>query len=226
MPHEKTAVEFEALRLFDERAGLVMQAFKLSPENAGVITAICRCLDGIPLAIELAAARLDILQPQEILEQLQASFALLVQRGYAAVPRHQSMRTSMDWSWGLLSEAEQAFLRRLAVFVGGWTLEAAQQVCDEQALLLLDALAAKSLIVVQKVQGQATRYRLHEIIRQYAFEKLAEVNEVELLRDRHLQYYLSLAEQTEPTLHNRSSEEWLLRLNWRARKPERRIGLG
>ena len=97
------------------------------------------------------------------------------------------------------------------MFVGGWTLEAAQKVCDDQALLLLDALAAKSLIVVQKVDGQATRYRLHEIIRQYASEKLSQANEEELLRERHLQYYLSLAEQAEPALHGPASGEWLVR---------------
>jgi len=213
MKFEKTATEFEALRLFHERAVLVMPAFKLSPENAGVLTAICRCLDGIPLAIELAAARLDILQPQEILEQLQASFALLIQRGYAPLVRHQSPQASMDWSWSLLSETERTFLRRLSVFVGGWTLEAAQRICDDQALLLLDALAAKSLIVVQKVQGQATRYRLHEIIRQYAVEKLSQAKEEELMRERHLQYYLTLAGQAEPALVGPASAEWMVRLN-------------
>ena len=213
MPLEKKVPEFEALRLFHERAGLVMQAFKLSPENTGIVTAICRCLDGIPLAIELAAARLDILQPHEILEQLRASFALLVQRGHAAVPRHQSMRASMDWSWGLLAEEERVFLRRLSVFVGGWTLEAAQQVCEGQAVQILVALAAKSLIVVQKVEGQATRYRLHEIIRQYAAEKLSQANEADLLRERHLQYYLSLAGQAEIALVGPASAEWMVQLN-------------
>ena len=135
--------DFEALRLFEARAGLVMQTFKLSQENVDIVTAICRRLDGIPLAIELAAARVDILQPQEIFDQLNASFALLVQRGFSAVPRHQSIRASMDWSWSLLSDAERIFLRRLSVFVGGWTLEAAQKVCDDQAVLLLDALASQ-----------------------------------------------------------------------------------
>ncbi len=101
--------DFEALRLFEARAGLVMQTFKLSQENVDIVTAICRRLDGIPLAIELAAARVDILQPQEIFDQLNASFALLVQRGFSAVPRHQSMRASMDWSWGLLSKRNGSF---------------------------------------------------------------------------------------------------------------------
>ena len=207
--------EFESIKLFSERAVLAVHTFTLNKKNIDSVTSICQLVDGIPLAIELASARVDILTPQEILEQLKKSFALLAHRGRAPVARHQSMRASMDWSWGLLTEQEQVFLARLSVFAGGWTLEAAQVVCVdkevniESVLELTGSLVKKSLVVVEQVEGRVTRYRLHEIVRQYAREKLAEEEDV---RSRHLKYYVVLAKDAEIALRGLESGKWMDRL--------------
>ena len=204
--------EYASAQLFIERATLASSSFSLSKENAKTIIDICRRVDGIPLAIELAAARVNILQVEEILKQLQKSFALLARDGRTIIPRQQTIQASMDWSWGLLSESEQIFLRRLSVFAGGWTLESAQSVCDGNVLSLTSALVKKSLIVVKQETGRETRYHFHEIVRQYAREKLTESAEEEHIRTQHLQYFLKLSEYVEPGLHGFQHEEWFARM--------------
>lgn len=169
--------EYESVQLFTERASLAVSSFNLTKENGNTIVEICRRVDGIPLAIELAAARISILSVAEISKQLHDSFALLASDRKATLSRHQTLQASLDWSWGLLSEMEQIFLQELSVFAGGWTLEAAQAVCDGDALNLTDALVKKSLIAVDQRSGRETRYRFHEIVHQYVYQKLVESDE-------------------------------------------------
>jgi predicted ATPase/DNA-binding SARP family transcriptional activator len=203
---------FESIQLFMERAELVLHRFRLTQENGQAVAGICHRVDGIPLAIELASARVDILTPAEILEQLNQSFAFLRRRGQAAVPRHQSMRASMDWSWGLLTEQEKLLLSRLSVFAGGWTLEAARQVCADDKIVansvleLTTSLVRQSLAVAEQVEERGTRYRLHEIVRQYAQEKPADK---EKIRARHLQYFVDFAAQAESAMRGPKCAQWL-----------------
>jgi len=207
------SIEYESIGLFAERAILAQSSFTLTNENIGAVVEICRKVDGIPLAIELAAARVNVLQVEEILKQLQDSFALLSSDGRSILPRHQTLRASMDWSWGLLNEAEQLFLRQLSAFVGGWTLEAAQTVCEGDVLGLTSALVKKSLIVVEQETGRGTRYHFHEIVREYAHEKLAESGAHDNVCTRHLQYFLGLSEQAELQLRSATLVDWLEQLN-------------
>ena len=202
----------ESVRLFAERAALVLSSFEVTKENAGTIIDICKRLDGIPLAIELAAARVDMFKAEEILDQLNRSFDLLVSSKRSVSQRHQTLRASIDWGWNLLTDSERVFMRRLAVFAGGWTLPAAQAVCDDRSLELTSALVGKSLVVVHQDAARETRYDLHEMIRNYAWEKLVEAGEEEMIRDRHLDYFLDLSRQFEPALHGEDQLSWLERL--------------
>ena len=208
----------ESIQLFTERARLASSSFALTKENAQTIVDICHRVDGIPLAIELAAARINILQVEEIHKQLQDSFTLLSNNGRMTLQRHQTLQASMDWSWGLLNEAEQRFLRQLSVFAGGWTLDSAQAVCEGNILDLMNALVKKSLIVVDQATGRETRYRFHEIVRQYMREKLEESGEEENARTRHLKYFLQFSEQAKPSLRGPMHRgpiqmEWYGRVN-------------
>jgi predicted ATPase/DNA-binding SARP family transcriptional activator len=206
--------EYESIRLFKERAALAASSFTLTKENAQAVIDICRKVDGIPLAIELAAARVNMLQVSEILNQLQGSFALLSTDNRTASLRQQTLQASVDWSWGLLNAAEQTFMRQLSVFAGGWTLESAEAVCDSDVLSLTQALVTKSLIVVDQRSGPTTRYRFHEIVRQYAREKMIEAGEEDKLRTRHLNYFLQLTGEAEPSLKGPAQiEVWMARLN-------------
>jgi non-specific serine/threonine protein kinase len=205
--------EYESIQLFVERAALALSSFRATKENAQTIMEICHRVDGIPLAIELAAAHINILQVKEILKQLNESFSWLVSDSRTILPRHQTMRASIEWSWGLLTESEQIFLRKLSVFAGGWTLESAQAVWEGNTLNFISTLVKKSLIIVdQKSEGE-TRYHFHEIIRQYMREKLVESGEEEDTRTRHLKYFLQLSEQAESALRGPSQAEWYLLLN-------------
>ncbi|HJR81089.1 MAG TPA: BTAD domain-containing putative transcriptional regulator [Anaerolineales bacterium] len=205
--------EYESVQLFAERAALAISSFKLAKENIRTVVEICRKVDGLPLAIELAAARVNILQVEEILKQLHDSFALLAIDHRTVSPRHQTVRASLDWSWRLLSEAEQLFLQQLSVFAGGWTLESAWAICDGDVLELTGALVKKSLIVVNQDSGRETRYRFHEIVREYALEKLVESGNQDKIRTRHLNYYVNFSEQAELALRGPARVEWLDRLN-------------
>ena len=208
----ETLTESEAVKLFTERATLALSSFAITKENAQPVVDICRRVDGIPLAIELAAAHVNILQVEKILKQLEDSFSLLSSDSRIVLQRHQTLRASMDWSWKLLSEEEQIFLRQLSVFAGGWTLESAEAVCDGDVLSLTSALVRKSLIAVKQEESRETRYRFHEIVRQYANEKLVESDEEENIRTQHLKYFLQLSEQIEAGLRGPQQLEWFARM--------------
>jgi predicted ATPase/DNA-binding XRE family transcriptional regulator len=205
---------YESVRLFEERARLVQFDFSLASENAPAVAKICTRLDGVPLAIELAAARVSTFSAEEIEERLQESFSFLTSGNRTALPRHQTLRAAIDWSYDLLSPTEQTLFRRLAVFVNGWTLEAAESVCSDDNIKvevvvdLLIQLRDKSLVVVEEKQN-STRYRMLETVRQYAAGKLFESGESDTLRDRHLEYFLNLAETAEPYITGPEQVEWL-----------------
>jgi len=189
--------KFESVQLFTERAKAANPNFELNTKNASAIAQICRRLDGIPLALELAAARAKVLSVEQIAERLDDRFRLLTGGSRTALPRQQTLRALIDWSYGLLSEPEKALFRRLAVFEGGWTLEAAEKVCsgngvDEYDVLdLLTQLVDKSLVITEEKDG-SVRYGRLETIRQYAREKLLETEESIVVRSKHLEYYISL----------------------------------
>jgi non-specific serine/threonine protein kinase len=195
---------FEALALFVERARAACPDLLIGPGGIAAITKICFRLDGIPLALELAAARAGVLSLGEIADRLTDRFGLLAGSG-AGPARHQTLRSSVEWSYQLLSDQERALFRRLAVFTGGWELEAAEAVCsapplaEEQVAALLAALADKSLVHVE-VSEAARRYRLLEVIRAFADERLAEAGELEKVRARHGAYYAGQAERAAPLL--------------------------
>lgn len=213
--------QYEAVRLFIDRAFLVAPHFAVTKENASSIAQICCCLDGIPLAIELAAARLKILTVHQISSRLDDRFRLLTGGARTAVPRQQTLRALIDWSYDLLSENERLLLRRLSVFAGGWTLEAVEEICigpddicSYDVLDLLTQLVNKSLVVVvEHSRSGEARYRMLETIRQYARAKLLEVGRDEIVRKRHLAYFVKLAEQAEPELYRSNQVFWLNKLD-------------
>ena len=188
----------EAIELFTDRARRARPDFTVSNDNAATVREVCRRLDGVPLAIELAAARVRALSPAEILDSLHDRFRLLTGGARTSVRRQQTLRASVDWSHALLTEPERVLFRRLAVFSGGFDLAAAQAVAghDEverfQVLDLLTLLVDKSLVVAEQTTG-ATRYRLLETVRQYAQEKLGESGEADAVRSRHRDHYTTLA---------------------------------
>jgi non-specific serine/threonine protein kinase len=212
LPSTELLAEYASVRLFVERASLAMPDFRLTAENAPAIAQVCRQLDGIPLAIELAAARVKLLRMEEIAVRLGDRFRLLTAGSRTALPRQQTLLASIGWSWDLLPEQEQLLLRRLAVFAGGWTLAAAETVCGSplQVLDLLTHLVNKSLVVLQRKPGVAARYRLLEIIRAFAWEKLEEAEETAIIRQRHFDFFYALAQQA--TLFGSEIGMWLNRL--------------
>jgi len=209
--------ESESIRLFTDRARLSASDFCLRMENIPTIAQICRRLDGIPLAIELAAARVNILSEEQIAARLNESFSLLTSNSRTKLARQQTLQASIDWSWNLLSDSERVLLRRLSAFAGGWTLEAAESVCgdegieSEQVLDLMTQLMMKSLVVAERESGRERRYRLLEMIRQYAREKLVESGEEEKIRDCHLKYFLQLSETFEIEAIGPRQDEWFIR---------------
>ncbi len=193
----------DAVALFIDRATQVRPNFAITTANAPTVAQICHDLDGIPLAIELAAARVRMLAPEQIARALSDRFHLLTGGARTVMPRHQTLEASIDWSHELLSDGERTLLRRLSVFAGGWTLEAAEQVCpgagiDRYGVLdLLTGLVDKSLVSTDE-RGPETRYRLLETVRQYATARLADTAELDGLRERHLAYHLGLVQTAEP----------------------------
>jgi predicted ATPase len=178
--------------------------FGLTEDNAPFVAQICSRLDGIPLAIELAASRVKVLTPEQIAARLDDRFRLLTGGSRTALPRQQTLRAMIDWSYSLLSEEEKKLFRRLAVFVGGWTLEAAESVCGEESagfdiLDLLTRLVDKSLVYLEETNGSMRYHRL-ETIRQYSREKFFETNEVEEVRDRHLDFVVQFVELADENL--------------------------
>lgn len=196
---------FGAIRLFTARAGANLRTFEITKENGPAITQICRRLDGIPLAIELAAARIKVLSPDQIAGRLEHRFQLLIGGSRTALPRHQTLEAAIDWSYDLLTEQEQLLLRRLAVFSGGWTLESAENVIklapeDERTLFdLLSQLVDKSLVLVDEGEN-IRRYWFLETVRQYGINKLKQEGEIRQARQDHLDYFLKLAEHTDEGL--------------------------
>jgi predicted ATPase/class 3 adenylate cyclase len=209
---------FEAVRLFTDRARAVRSNFHLTDENAPAVVQICQRLDGIPLALELAAARVKMFSVEQIASRLDDCFLLLTDGSRTAMPRHQTLHSLIDWSHTLLSEREQILLRRLSVFAGGWSFEAAQAVCTgdgigENAVLdLLGQLVDKSLVTVAEHEGQS-RYRLLETIRQYAHEKLLESGERDRVGQQHMDFYVTWTETLEPEFVGNEQTVWLKRLD-------------
>ncbi len=213
----QTPAESDAVSLFVERAQAVLPTFTLMRENARYVAQVCQRLDGIPLAIELAAARVKLFSMQELARRMENRFDVLTGGNRVALPRHQTLRAAMDWSYDLLAENEQRLFRRLAIFAGGWTFEAALQVCAHDGLApseLVDLLARlldKSLVLMEAPQGE-TRYVMLETIRAYALEKLEQAGEQETMYARHLNYFLTLAETAQPQLKRATQLEWIARL--------------
>jgi predicted ATPase/DNA-binding CsgD family transcriptional regulator len=209
---------YEAVQLFVDRARSMQPGFEVTDENAAAVAEICRRLDGIPLAIELAAARVKIFAVQQIVARLDDQFRLLGGGRRTAMPRHQTLGAMVDWSHDLLSEPERVLLRRLSVFAGGWSFEAAESVASgdgiqvHAVLDLLAQLVDKSLVIAEEERG-AVRYRMLETIRQYAEAKVRESGETERTRNHHGQYFLALAEAAEPNLRGAEQRTWMLRLD-------------
>ena len=212
-----TLPEYEAVRLFVERAQAALPGFRLTNDNMLAVAQICHQLDGIPLALELAAARVKALRVEQIAARLATheQFRLLTTGNRTALPRHQTLHALIDWSYNLLVELERVLLRRLAVFAGGWTLEAAEAVCvgdgveADSILDLMTQLVNKSLILAERAPGQEARYRMLETIRQYASERLLEAGEHEQVRSRHLDFFLRWAERVEPEVRGPQQLKWL-----------------
>jgi predicted ATPase/Tfp pilus assembly protein PilF len=190
--------EYEAIKLFVERARAANACFTLTAENASAVAEICHRLDGIPLAIELAASRMRVLTAEEIAVRLNDRFRLLVNGSRSALPRQQTLQALIDWSHDLLSENERVLLRRLAIFAGGWTLQAAEEVCSGEGieawevLDLLAHLIDKSLVIAEPQDG-GQRYRFLETLREYGQERLAESKETDVFAHRHAEYFMKLA---------------------------------
>jgi predicted ATPase/DNA-binding SARP family transcriptional activator len=209
--------DYESVRLLLERAIAVKADFELTGENAPAVAQICRRLDGIPLAIELAAARVRVLPVQQIAARLDDRFSLLTMGSRTSIPRHQTLRAVIDWSYNLLSEQEQALMSRLSVFVGGCTLEAAQAVCSDaaapcQVLDLMASLVDKSLVEFAEEPGGEGRYRMLETVRQYGLERLSEAGQVEKTRRHHALFFAGLADKAEQRLRGLEMRTWIERL--------------
>jgi non-specific serine/threonine protein kinase len=211
-----TAVRYGAVRLFVERASAAQSGFEFTDRLAPAVVEICRQLDGIPLAIELAAARVRSLPVHDIAERLTNRLRLLTGGDRTAAPRHKTLRASIDWSHELLADHERTLLRRLSVFVGGWTLEAAEDVCADgsidraMALELLTALVEKSLV---QFDGDAGRYRMLETVREYARERLDQAAGDDQLHTRYMRFYVELAERAKSELRGPKQAEGLAKLD-------------
>ncbi len=210
------AMEYGAVRLLAERAGAVRPGFTVDSGSVGPVVRICRALDGNPLAIELAAARLRSLTATQVAGRLDDRFALLSAGSRTALPQHQTLRAIVDWSWDLLGDDERTVLRRLAVFNGGASPDAAEQICaldtePGQIIDLVASLVDKSLVTAT---GEAdVRYHLLETVRAYAAERLAEAGEQDQVQAAHTRHFLGLAERAEPELRGADQLDWLVRLS-------------
>jgi non-specific serine/threonine protein kinase len=213
LPPLEKLTQYDAVRLFIERASSVSSSFALTEPKAHTIAQICHRLDGIPLAIELAAARVNALSIEQIATRLDDRFRLLTGGSRTALPRQQTLRALIDWSYNLLSDGERMIFRRLSIFAGGWTLDAAEATCmcgNRERIDILDLmlrLIDKSLAVADE-----TRYRMLETIRQYARDRLMESDDAQTLRACHLDYFLNFAENAAPKLNSPEQSAWLNRI--------------
>ena len=209
--------QYDAVRLFADRAALSQAGFAVTSDNAAAIVQICQRLDGMPLAIEFAAARVAVLSVEQIAARLDDRFRLLTAWPKKTLPRHQTLRATLDWSHDLLTEHERTLFRRLSVFTGGFTLEAAEQVCAAAAIAgpdvlnLVGRLVDKSLVIVDERDRHA-RYRLLESVRQYGRERLDESGDAEIIQRRHRDWYLDFAERATAKLRGPEQDVWLSRL--------------
>jgi predicted ATPase/DNA-binding CsgD family transcriptional regulator len=216
-PTPEGLCESESVRLFVDRAALARPGFALTSANGARVLEICRRLDGMPLALELAAACLKVLTVEQVAERLYDRFRLLSGGSRTGLPRHQTLRAVMDWSYDVLAPQEKALLRRLSVFAGGWTLEAAESICaggdlEGPAILgLLGRLVGKSLVVAE-TRDREMRYGLLDTVRQYARDRLVEHGEAPQFRARHARWYLLLANRGDPELRGPRQTTWLRRL--------------
>ena len=205
-----------AVQLLRDRAAAVRRDLVVDARTLSTMVRVCRALDGMPLAIELAAARLRTMSLDQLANRLDDRFRLLTSGSRTALPRHRTLRAVVDWSWELLTYAERMVLRRLAVFSGGASLDAAEQVCvgdgveQEQVLELLTALTEKSLLLTEA--DSAPRYRMLDTIKEYARDRLAETGESDLARHAHLAYFTELTEAADPHLRRAEQLEWLATL--------------
>ena len=221
LPSPDQLIQFEAIQLFVDRACLRKPGFAVTPANAGSVAKVCHRLDGIPLAIELAAARVRVLSVVQIAERLGDRFKLLTEGSRTGLPHHQTLQMTMDWSYELLSKPEAVLLRRLSVFSGEFSLEAVETVCADElvnsseVLDLLQHLIDKSMVVSED-HGGAVRYRLLETVRQYGQERLDKTSELPQLKRNHMEFFLAFAEEAEPNLQGSgqgsSQADWLDRL--------------
>lgn len=206
--------QYASVQLFTDRAAAAVPGFELDADNATAIAAICHRLDGIPLAIELAAARTRSLSVMQIAARLKDRFRLLTSGDPTAMPRQRTLRALIDWSHDLLPDDERRLFRRLAVFAGGWTLEAAEAVCadgeDDAVLDLVARLVEKCLV---EFDEPSLRYRMLETVREYALERLGATDEAGALRARHLDYFTAFAERAKPHLAGPEQREWIARLD-------------
>ena len=218
LPPPELAGSYEAVRLFVERAVERREDFTLTPTNAQAVAAVCARLDGVALAIELAAARVGSLSVEAIAARLDERFRLLTDGARDLPVRQRTLRAALDWSWDLLDPEEQALSARLSVFAGGWTLQAAEVVCAGEwpaawaVLDGLDALVSKSLVQVDESGEGECRYRLLETVRQYAAERLDQQGGFNDISERHLRWCEALAEEAEPQLRGARQGAWLARL--------------
>jgi len=241
-PTSENLSQYEAVALFIQRAEAARPDFRVTNENAPAVAEICARLDGLPLAIELAAARVKLLPPQALLGRLTNRLRILTGGARDRPARQQTLRGAIDWSYGLLDENEQPLFRQIAVFSGGCTLQAVEAVCIAATDLtddLVDGLGSlvdKSLLRQEAPSSSEPRFRMLETIREYALERLEESSEAESLRLRHANYYLSLAQQAQPALRGPRAARWLEQLeaehenlraalSWAVEADERDVGL-
>jgi predicted ATPase/DNA-binding CsgD family transcriptional regulator len=206
--------KYEAIGLFLDRAQLAAPGFEITAANASAVAQLCRRLDGIPLAIELAAARTGLISPDEILDRLEVRFELLVGGNRAGPERHRTLQSAIDWSHDLLSDQEQKLFRRLSVFAGTFNLQAIEQVCSGEDLALaaitglLGSLVDKSLVIAVTEVSAPIRFRMLETLKQYGHERLTERGEVDQLKQRHYEFFVSIAEEASPKLIEGDQRAW------------------
>ena len=213
LPPLEQVLSTEAVRLFCDRARAVNPRFTLTSHNAGALAQVCHRLDGIPLALELAAARMHMLSVEQLAERLNERFRLLTTGNSTAAPRQQTLQATLDWSYALLLPVEQTVLQRLSVFGGSWTLEAIEGICTDERTVpydmldVLTQLVNKSLVIAEEYED-AIRYRLLEIVQQYAYQQLLEAEGTHRLYMQHWQWYLRFVENAATHLHGAQQAQW------------------